>query len=341
MVNPMRKPAVGIFCEDKYFSEKSFSFFILKLCYAYGADVVAFTEKELNKEENTILARYWTQDGIKTETTLMPHWVECGPSKGWRPYFRDVAKVADDCTLTKKDISNKMINSKFASYVIPTIHTKLPSQVFTLLTMWPSVILKPLTGARGEGILCLEKSSEDKYTFSNTENTIGTYDKKGCTEMLEKIINNSLMIVQPRLRFTNQKGQTMDFRINSTKGTDGKWETIYMIARTARDSIVSNLSQGGYASLVKPTLEAEFGEKAEKILETFDFFAKEIPLYIEEISESNVLSLGIDIGIDYDTFNPYIIEVNYVPQVTFRGKARYADAVARYYAYLTKQIQTD
>ena len=193
----------------------------MKLCYAYCADVVAFTDKDINEKDNTILAHYWTPDGIKSETTLMPHWVECGPYIKWHPFFRERCKIVDDCILSKKDVSDAMAKSRLSPYVIPTMYTSSPQKVFTLLSMWSAIIVKPLVGARGEDIITIEKIADDKYVFRNTSEFIGTFNISQCIALLTKLYNGQAVIVQPKMKFTNKNGQLMDFRINVTKGAKG------------------------------------------------------------------------------------------------------------------------
>lgn len=335
----MRKPAIGIFYENKINIESTHQAIKMRLCYAYGADVVFFTANDIDKESGTIKARSWTPEGFKSETTLLPHMVECNCAVNWQPYFRENSKLTNDYVLSKKKVSDAMIKSKFTPYIIPTIYTSLPEKILALFNIWPKLIIKPLAGARGENIFSAEKISDNEFLFTDSDKVVRTADAQGFEQLIAEIFGGLSAIVQPKMNFKNKDGQTMDFRINVTKSAQGKWETIYMIARTGRDCIVSNLSHGGYGSLIKPTLAIDYGEHADKIYETLETLAKEIPPYMEEISNCSMLSLGIDVGIDFETLNPYIIEVNYGPQVTFLGKDKYADAIAQYYAYLTKQIK--
>ena len=131
----------------------------------------------------------------------------------------------------------------------------------------------------------------------------------------------------------------MDFRINVSKNQRGEWETVFILSRTARDNIVSNVSHGGYASLPKPTIELDYGENAEKIKCELTRIAKKLPPIIEEASKCNMLSLGIDVGFDIETLNSYIIEVNYVPQVTFRNRDKYLYLHAEYFTYLARNLK--
>lgn len=334
----MRKPAVGIFVESNERVLNQEEEILVGLCYAKGADVVFFTKKDVDKDNNTINAGVWTKDGIAEETVQMPHWVECGARIGCQPFFRERSRVVDDFVLSKKDVADVMTDSPYASMVIPTMHTYKIGNILSFAMMWNEIIIKPLVGARGEGIHCVKKDSDGCFIFADTMGNEKKLSHKDSISELERLYKNYTVIVQPRMNFTNKDGQIMDFRINVEKNGEGKWQTIFMISRTSRGSIISNFSAGGYAALLEPTLANDYGDNAEKVKASLELIAREIPPFIEEKSRCNMLSLGIDVGIDRASLQPYIIEVNYVPKTTFPDKSLYLKTRAEYYAYLTKQL---
>lgn len=333
----MRKPAVGIFTDG--FSIRYDWEMVIKLCFANGADVVFFTKDDVDFDSETVNAQVWTPDGFVRETVKIPHYVECGPClHELRKYFSSKAIVVDNFKLSKKDVNDVLNRSKFAPCVIPTMHTYKVGNILSFAMMWNEIIIKPLVGARGEGIYCLKLLSDGTYLFTDTEGNEKKLSHDDSLKELEKLYDNLTVIVQPRMKFLNKDGQIMDFRLNVEKNGEGKWQTIFMIARTSRDKIVSNFSAGGYASLLDVTLAIDYGENAERVKASLEEIAVELPLLIEEESKCNMLSLGIDVGIDSETLQPYIIEVNYVPKLTFPDKSVYINTKADYFTYLSKQI---
>lgn len=337
----MRKPAVGIFIKSKERVLDQEEEVLVALCYAKGADVVFFTKNDVDKENGVINAGVWTKDGIAEELVCIPHWVECGIRIGARPFFRERCRVVDDFVLDKKDVADALTDSPYASMVIPTMHTHKAGNILSFARMWREIIVKPLTGSRGEGIHCIRKISDGSFVFVDTSGNEKKLSHKDSLAEIERLYNNFTVIVQPRMNFTNKDGQIMDFRINVQKNGEGKWQTIFVISRTSRGSIISNFSAGGYAALLETTLVNDYGDNAEKVKTSLEFVAEEIPRFIEERSACNMLSLGIDVGVDRDSLQPYIIEVNYVPKITFPDKSLYLKTRAEYYTYLTNQLKNN
>ncbi len=334
----MRKPAVGLFFAD--YKEIDFSVeILLKLCNAIGADVVLFDKDNICFDQKIMKVRVWTRDGFVEEVVEYPHWIYLGAENGeLRQYFRSDGVLLDDFVLDKKDVNDELAKSKFASMNIPSMYTHTMTNVLSFALMWPEIIIKPLVGARGEGINCLKATADGGYMLTNADGNTMEYDYAGCLAELKALYGSNTVILEPRMKFLNKDGQIMDFRVNVHKNGKGEWETMFIIPRTSRDKIVSNFSAGGYASLLDVTLEVDYGENAEKVRHELEYIAKEIPPFMEEKSKCKILSLGIDVGIDADTLQPYIIEVNYVPQLTFH-KSKYLSTCADYFLYITKQLE--
>ncbi len=335
----MRKPELGFFAQGNLPSPGSIFTMKLKLCYANGIDAVFFSESDLDKETLTINAWKWTQDGFQRETTALPHLLEYGAGTDLREFFNDKCTIIDDFNLSKKDINDLLIKTEFANSVIPSLYTTSPAKILSYLNLWNEVIIKPLAGARGEGIISIKQNSDGEYILTDADKEIGTFTYNECIDFLTKQYHNFTVIAQPRLKFRNTNGNTMDFRVNVSKNGKGEWTTIFISPRTARDKIISNYSQGAYASLLEITLEMDFGENSHKVLSDLNAIAEKLPPIVEEASACNMLSLGIDIGFDYDTLNPYIIEVNYSPKLTFPDKLKYHYVQSEYFAYIVRKFR--
>ena len=337
----MRKPQLGFFCETQCDTPSKLFLLKLKLCYANAVDAVFFSAKQLDKENEVVEAYSWTKDGLAKEITAIPHLVEYGGGTKMRNYFRVRCTLIDDFNLSKEDINNLLIRTEFANSVIPSLYTKIPEKALDFLNIWNEVMIKPLAGARGEGIFSLKNSTDGNYVLTDTTKEIGTLTHKECIEFLTNEYKGTKVIVQPRLSFKNKDGNTMDFRINVTKDGEGKWQTIFIIPRTAREKIISNFSQGGYASLLEPSLEIDYPYKKDIVYSELMRVAEKLPSIVEEASGCMMLSLGIDLGFDYDTLNPYIIEVNYVPKLTFPDKLKYHYIQSEYFAYIVNKFRNN
>lgn len=334
----MRKPVFGFFRQENRETINTLNLFRLKLCYANNIDAVAFNLSDVDFENKTINASYWTKDGLKQEITQIPHLIEYGPATEYRSFFRENATIIDDFNLSKEDVNNLLLKTELANMVIPTICTTTAHNALKFSLMCSETILKPLANSQGRGILCVKPTPDGGYTFTDSTQEIGTFNLQESVDFLTEQYGNSRILVQPRMSFRNKDGQTMDFRVTVSKNGNGEWELIFILPRTARNSIVSNVSSGGYASELEPLLGIEYAENADKVRRELHHIAKTLPPIIEKASGCYMLSLGIDVGIDFETLNPYIIEVNYVPQVHFKGNLQYYYTQSDYIAYLVKKL---
>ena len=225
----MRKPELGFYFYSQDNKPSSVFLLKLKLCYANGIDAVCFCQAELNESNKTIEAYSWTKEGLVKETTALPYLLEYGGGTKYREYFRDKCTIIDDFNLSKKDVNDLLAKTEFANSVIPSIYTNNPIKMLNYLNMWSEVIIKPLAGARGEGIICIKQTADGRYLISDTENESHTADYEECLNILKKAYSTTV-IVQPRLKFTNKHGSIMDFRLNITKNGKGEWQTVFIIA---------------------------------------------------------------------------------------------------------------
>lgn len=333
----MRKPAFGFFTQFETDNIGPLFLLRLKLCYANGVDAVFFSINDLDMENEIVNSYAWTHKGLVREKTRLPYFLEYGGGTTYREYFRSRVTLIDDFNLSKKAINELLIKTELANMVIPSVYTAVPQKVLAFTSIWKETIIKPLVGARGEGIICINPQSQNKFLFTDANQNGCTLSYEESLEKLAELYSGTTVIAQPRLHFINKDGQTMDFRINTTKDGEGNWKTVFIIPRTSRDSIVSNFSHGGYASMLEPTLKLDYMENADKVLEALEMIANKLPPLVENASGCNVLSLGIDVGFDYETLNPYIIEVNYVPKLTFPDKLKYYYIQSDYITYFVNK----
>ncbi len=331
----MRRPFLGIFYNELTFEEETK--ILMKLLFANGVDAVCFTASDVHSDSDTVNAKVLKDGEFTEEKVYLPRLLECGSlSHKNRQKLSTICEIIDDFRLSKKDVNDLLLTTSFAPCVIPTRHTAKPQNILSLTALWKEIIIKPLVGARGEGICTLRSLPEGQFEMTDTKGKTEILDFNDALLRLENMYNNLTVIVQPRMKFLNSDGKIMDYRINVEKNGEGEWETVFMIARTSRDSIVSNFSAGGYASLLDVTLSKEYKDDALRVKEALERIASEVPMIIEKASECNMLSLGIDVGVDRDTLQAYIIEVNYVPQVHY-FKSEYLYKKAEYFSYLYRK----
>ena len=330
----MRKPLVVTFLNDDKIDPDVC--LLAKLCYANGVDYAICLFADVDFDDGVLDAFVWTPDGLVREKVGFPTYAECmSCDEQMRDAISHHSKVLDDYALSKKEISDLLLTSEFAENIIPTLHTHNPHRILEFAKMFPEIIVKPIRGARGEGIVCI-KPQVDSFAFSLVDSSEFVLDGDGGVKKLSELFGGLTVIVQPRMNFRSKSGAMMDFRINVAKNGNGQWQKVFAIARTNPTGIVSNLSTGGYATDGGAALLCEFGDDAVSISEKLIRISTEVPVIVEKASKCHMLTMGIDVAIDRDSLTPYIIEVNYVPQVHFHKDA-YNGAKADYFRYLSKQ----
>lgn len=131
--------------------------------------------------------------------------------------------------------------------------------------------------------------------------------------------------------------EPFDCRIRLEKNGSGKWTVaIYLIRIGSNQKVVSNVAQGGSVSGLKPFLEANYGEKAEDIRDSIESLAKSLPNKIEKKFNTNLTSLGIDIGIDLDG-KLYLFEIETGPGFEF-ALGEIALMKSEYYKYILNKL---
>ncbi len=96
--------------------------------------------------------------------------------------------------------------------------------------------------------------------------------------------------------------------------------------------VISNVNQGGGISEPKPFLKANFGDQWKEIDEKLNNLGKTLPYKIEDLRQTHIMSLGIDVGID-KTGELYVFESNSAPS-TKALKAEVTMLRTDYYKYI-------
>lgn len=129
---------------------------------------------------------------------------------------------------------------------------------------------------------------------------------------------------------------------NSTwKNGKGKWAVpIYLVRIGTNQKVVSNVAQGGSVTTLKPFLEANFPKNAEEIREKIKQIAKTLPYKVEELFGRNLTSMGIDIGIDKNSRELFLFEVETGPGFEF-AIGELALVKSEYYKYILNKINNN
>lgn len=223
---------------------------------------------------------------------------------------------------------------EFSSYVIPSKKIKKQEVVFKLLDEFNKVIVKPLKGSQGRGVIYLEKKENQFEFVEGFERQL--LDKEELESMLTPLIHQKVMLVQPYISSKTKQGLPFDLRLHVQKNGEGKWGITLIYPRIgSEDGIISNISSGGYIAKLENFLEREYGPEGYDFERTLEKFAVRFSKELDSLYKNRLDELGIDIGID-ENKKIWIYEVNWRPGSAYRGLDAAMQTIP-YAAFLARQ----
>ncbi|MBM7608433.1 glutathione synthase/RimK-type ligase-like ATP-grasp enzyme [Lysinibacillus composti] len=200
---------------------------------------------------------------------------------------------------------------RFTNYLIPSEDFERIQTAFSYLDTFNVIIIKPLSGAKGEGIYFIEKRQDDFLLIVSGVETVLS------EEQLEDYLVNILLddadyLVQPFIQSKTKQGQSFDIRLYVQKNGEGKWRLTTMYPRIASKGIVANVSSGGYSGIITPFLEEQFDEHFFDVKRHLEVFAVQFATYFDRLYDEQLDELGIDVGIDKH-HKIWMYEVNWRP----------------------------
>jgi glutathione synthase/RimK-type ligase-like ATP-grasp enzyme len=196
------------------------------------------------------------------------------------------------------------------------LYTK-EEQIKSWLLRYKSIILKPVNGSLGAGVLKISMTDEI-YTLHGrdlknklvTETALPYHRLMG---ILRPFLDTHRYLIQPYLSLYTKLGSPFDLRVLVQKNQFGQWETTGKAIRVGlKGTLTSNLHGGGRAYPFAPFIVRQFHEdQCTKITAQIERLEKKLPMVLEE-HHGPLVELGIDFGIDR-TGRVWLIEVNSKP----------------------------
>nr|WP_255259908.1 YheC/YheD family protein [Lentibacillus sp. CBA3610] len=123
--------------------------------------------------------------------------------------------------------------------------------------------------------------------------------KHDLKQLFDTTWHNDGYILQKYIHSKTKLGDPFDCRIRLEKNGRGFWEVaVYLVRIGSNQKVVSNVAQGGSVSRLRPFLESNFKENMESIKASIENIANKLPYKLESIFQQNLISLGLDIGIE-------------------------------------------
>lgn len=235
--------------------------------------------------------------------------------------------------LLKGNLMQCILASDLSAYGIPTYPVKTYQDVLFYTSLLKNCIIKPIGGRKGYMVIGAEQRASGVYCVTSEGAQPLTEEYwKGYVAQAESA-NLGFPLIQPRLNFTLSDGRSLDFRVLTAKGAQGTWEVVKISGSVGDDPLVSNISQGGSTMQLDEVLPLLSKEHEARFRADFEKIALEVPPLIEKTTGDPLCCFGIDVGIDRDSMQAYVIEANTIPGVRFYAE-ELADKKTEYYRYI-------
>ncbi len=208
-----------------------------------------------------------------------------------------------------------MTSESLSPYLIPTFYGDNPRTIDTLLQKYSTIMIKPLNGKGGKGIIRIGRSAVGQtYEFILSGHHPKTISHHRYRIELHRIVRNGRYIIPPWIDFRQHDHRVFDIRVLVQKDRQGMWLTAGSGIREGQhQAITSNLSGGGRAASLTPYLLEQFNEAQVDALQLqVDQMCRELPAFLEHSYGRRFAELGIDLAVNRDG-KLYLIEVNIKP----------------------------
>ncbi|CAM3096736.1 YheC/YheD family protein [Paenibacillus lupini] len=231
-----------------------------------------------------------------------------------------LVKKAPSFPFTGYGIGNKIriqkhlvSSSVLKPYLLPTELVKNAGSFILFLKKYRSVMLKPINGWGGRGIVRVTVEKDHFKVQTNGEMT-QTMHAAGLRSYVRRVISKERHIMQQWIDIRNKQGIVFDIRSLMQKRNEGDWQTTGIAVREARRGrITSNLKSGGHAFEARAYLKKEFGdEKGDALANSIREVSEYIPSFMERSYRSRLCELGIDLAVDTHG-KLWLLEVNIKP----------------------------
>ena len=322
----------------------------VKKAYAYavvakaeGVDFFYFTPGKVDIKNEKILGKYYKNGTWIDKEYPFPDAIYNASFPLTDKAERTVDYLSKRIPFTSHSIGNKAEvqyrikkGNEFNHFLIPTIELTDEKSLIDMIEMHDQIIIKPVSGSRGSGILFVEKAESDTFKI-NDSGKISFYRKEDLRDLVLLKVQEQEYIIQKFILSTIKSGQVFDFRLHVQKNGEGEWVTTSIYPRIGPvGSITSNLGNGGFTAFPDSFLQIEFDNEWYNVKKTLEYFSVSFAKHFDSLYDEFYLDeLGIDVGMD-ENQRIWLFEVNWRPgiPVIFNGELDVAKNTINYAKFL-------
>lgn len=299
----------------------------VKKAYAYaaaakaeGVDFFYFTPGMVNRNKKKILGQaYENGEWIEKEFPFPDVIYNASYPLGEKAeqifdYLAERIPFTSHSIGDKLSVFNRIKQAaEFEQYLIPYYQLTDVEIFFDMIKHYEKVVIKPLSGHQGGGVILIEKENSNQYKI-NEAGVVSSLNKKQLRPFISQKLWEVDYLVQQFISCQTSAGNVFDFRLHVQKNGEGKWVITAIFPRIGRPgSITSNMGSGGYTTYLDLFLKAEFGDSWYDIQRYLEQFALSFSRHFESLYDGIAFDeLGIDVGIDKNQ-KLWLFEVNWRP----------------------------
>ncbi len=287
---------------------------------AEGIEFFYFTPGKVDIKNQKILGKYYDNGVWLDKEYRFPDAIYNSSYPLTAKAERIVDYLADRIPFTSHSVGDKLSvysriekGKDFQQYLIPTVKLTDFKSLMDMINLYNSIIMKPVSGHQGGGILFLEKQDNHDFKVSELGNAV-IYNERELLDIISLRIKDQEYLVQKYICSRLKSGHVYDFRLHVQKNGEGEWVVTTIYPRIgALDSITSNLSSGGYTAFLDHFLEKEFHNEWFNMKRLLEHFSLSFSNHFESLYDGITFDeLGIDVGID-ENQKLWLFEVNWRP----------------------------
>lgn len=165
------------------------------------------------------------------------------------------------------------------------------------LDRYAFVVAKPFVGARGQGVVKIQKLGRSRYVLHHSTHRKPYSSWSTLCRAIDRVRKGKPYLLQQGIDLARVKGRKADYRVKLVK-EGGQWKVTAVVARlAARGKFVTNLARGGQMMKGRVALRHAFPAQAKPKKDTMVGVARTCTSLLEK-RYPGLSTLGYDFGID-------------------------------------------